>query len=239
MGRLIVRTRQFLHVTLWLAFGAFAYLMFLITWQYIPIDFTVAFLRLKPEEIALPYYQWAFFGHVYTSILVLVLGGLQFSKRLRRLWHGFHRITGKIYVLLILGIAAPTGLIMGWHANGGPWSQLSFCLQAILWFWFTGRAWVLARRADWPGHRAYMLRSFALTLSAVSLRAWKLLMVALWAPPPMDTYRVVAWLGWAGNLVIAEIIIRRWAKAEQAKTQVTTPQKVGYNDLSRDMKCPE
>lgn len=213
MGWPLSQAKQALYAVGWLTFGIFVYLMFLITWQYVPIDFNAAFLRLKPDEIALTYYQWAFFGHVYTSIFVLILGGVQCSGQLRQRWPDYHRYAGKVYVLLILCLAAPTGLVMGYHANGGPWSQLSFCLQAILWFWFTWRAWVLARRKDWPRHRAFMLRSFALTLSAVSLRAWKLLIVAVWAPPPMDTYRVVAWLGWVGNLLIAEMIIRRWAIA--------------------------
>lgn len=184
--------------------GYAAYLMALITLQYVPVDFDVAFLRLKDAEIVLPYYQWAFFGHVYTSIFVLVAGGGQFSAAARRQWPWLHRRLGFVYVGLILFIAAPTGLVMGVHANGGPWSQLSFCLQAVLWFWFTLRALQLARRADWPGHRAFMLRSYALTLSAITLRLWKWGLVAVFAPPPMDTYRVVAWLGWLGNIAVVE-----------------------------------
>lgn len=183
--------------------------MVLITWQYVPVDFDVAFLRLKEAEIALPYYQWSFFGHVYTSIFVLVAGGLQFSTTLRARWPLVHRRVGMLYVVLVLFIAAPTGLVMGWHANGGPWSQLSFCLQAVLWFWYTLRALTLARRADWRGHRAFMMRSFALTLSAVSLRLWKWALVSTLALPPMDTYRMVAWLGWVGNLVVVELIVKQ------------------------------
>jgi uncharacterized membrane protein len=188
----------------YLALGYFAYLMALITLQYVPINFEVAFLRLKEAEISRPYYQWAFFGHVYTSIFVLIAGIGQFSKTLRTKWPSIHRNLGIVYVGLVLLIAAPTGLVMGIHANGGPWSQLSFCLQAILWFGFTWRALQLARRKDWTGHRAFMLRSYALTLSAVTLRLWKWGIVAVLAPPPMDTYRIVAWLGWLGNLLLVE-----------------------------------
>ncbi|MEM6770934.1 MAG: DUF2306 domain-containing protein [Bacteroidota bacterium] len=212
-----LRSLPFLSLLPWGLFAISVYLMVFITWQYVPIDFGAAFLRLKPEEIALPYYQWAFFGHVYTSIFVLLLGGLQLAKVIRIKWPGVHRSAGKAYVLLILGIAAPTGLIMGWHANGGPWSQLSFCLQAIIWFWYTLRAWTLASRADWPGHRAFMLRSFALTFSAVTLRTWKLGIVLIFAPPPMDTYRIVAWLGWVGNLVFVEWWIWRGRNKQAAQ----------------------
>lgn len=185
-------------------FGYVVWLMLLITLRYVPVDFNVAFLRLKTHEISLPYYQWAFFGHVYTSILVLVLGGVQFSANLRRWWPSLHRSLGKLYIALILLIAAPGGLVMGYHANGGWGAQLSFCLQAVLWFLFTWRAYTLARSKNWPAHRAFMLRSFALTLSAVSLRLWKWGLVAIFAPPPMDTYRMVAWLGWLGNLFVVE-----------------------------------
>lgn len=195
-------------------FAWFTYLMALITWQYVPVNFSVAFLRLKQAEIALPYYQWAFFSHVYVSVFVLLLGGPQFISALRDRWPRAHRTTGKLYVLLILMIAAPTGLVMGWHANGGPWSQLSFCLQALLWWWFTWRAWRLALARNWSGHRAFMLRSFALTFSAVTLRAWKWLIVATLEPPPMDTYRVVAWLGWVGNILLAEWIIRAQTRVQ-------------------------
>jgi len=185
----------------------FTYLMALITLQYVPADVDVAFLRLKEHALSQPYYQWAFFGHVYTSIFVLALGLPQFSTTLRRRAPALHRTIGKWYVGLILLVAAPGGLVMGVHANGGWSAQLSFCLQAILWFGFTLQALRLARSKNWPGHRAFMLRSFALTLSAVSLRLWKWGIVALFAPPPMDTYRLVAWLGWLGNLVVVEIFL--------------------------------
>jgi len=209
VDKLASRSRIFLTAGGLGLFVWFVYLMLLITLQYVPAATDVAFLRIKPEEVALWYYPGVFFGHVYTSIFVLVLGGPQFVAVLRLRWPGVHRQTGKVYILLILLVAAPTGLVMGWHANGGPWSQLSFCLQAVLWWWFTWRAWRLALRQDWDSHRAFMLRSFALTLSAVSLRAWKWLIVMTLAPGPMDTYRVVAWLGWMGNLVVVEWWIRK------------------------------
>ena len=71
-------------VLIYLALGYFSYLMILITLQYIPIDFDVAFLSVKQKEIRWVYYQIAFFTHVYTSIFVLLFGLLQFSASLRK-----------------------------------------------------------------------------------------------------------------------------------------------------------
>jgi hypothetical protein len=53
-----------------------------------------------------------------------------------------------------------------------------------------------------------MIRSFALTLSAVTLRLWKLGITNTIDIKPMDAYRIVAWLGWVPNLLIAEMYIR-------------------------------
>jgi hypothetical protein len=54
-----------------------------------------------------------------------------------------------------------------------------------------------------------MIRSYALTLSALTLRAWKWSITNTVELPPMDVYRAVAWLGWVPNLLIAELLIRR------------------------------
>jgi hypothetical protein len=52
-----------------------------------------------------------------------------------------------------------------------------------------------------------MIRSFALTLSAITLRIWKVIFATTTDIPPMDRYRIIAWLGWVLNLMIAEYII--------------------------------
>ncbi|MGE8242005.1 MAG: DUF2306 domain-containing protein, partial [Sphingobacterium sp.] len=55
----------------------------------------------------------------------------------------------------------------------------------------------------------FMLRSFALTCSAITLRFWKVILVYLFQPNPMDLYQIIAWLGWVPNLLLIEFIIYR------------------------------
>ena len=190
----------------------FSYLMLLITWQYVPIDFEVAFLRVKQEEIALVHYQFAFFIHVYTSIFVLLAGAVQLSPRLRSLYPGIHRSVGITYVLLILLFAGPSGVVMGFYANGGWTAQTSFILLAVLWLYFTYQAYAYAKQRQWQQHQHWMWRSYALTLSAISLRLFKWGIVHTLALPPMDTYRIVAWAGWLVNLAVVEILILQKVK---------------------------
>jgi len=192
-----------------LAYAWFCWLMWEITRQYIPWNDDVAFLRIKQEYMGLAYYRQAFFVHVYASIICLPAGFTQFSPGLLKRAPRWHRVSGRIYAFVAVFLAGPSGFVIGLHANGGPTSQLAFCLLAILWVYCTLKGWHTARKGDIKAHRNWMIRSFALALSAITLRAWKVGLVAAFHPRPMDVYRIVAWLGWVLNLLIAEWIIRR------------------------------
>lgn len=185
----------------------FCYLMFRITIQYIPYDTDVAFLRIKQDVIDSPFYKLAFFTHVYTAMFVLIAGLTQFSTQIRIHLREIHRYSGWVYAFTVLFLAGPSGFYMGVFANGGLISQTAFCILAVLWIYFTTRAVSSAVKRDFVSHRKYMIRSFALTLSAITLRAWKYILVLFLQPKPMDAYQLVAWLGWIPNLIIAEIII--------------------------------
>ncbi len=199
------------QVLLLLFYAFFCVLMFQITVQYFPINFDVAFLRIKQQYIHFTHYKIAFYIHVTFSIFSLFAGFTQFSKRIRTKYSKTHKTMGWVYLTSIL-FAAPSGLIIGVYANGGFWSQLAFCLLAVGWFWFSFKAFLAIRQKDYKKHQIFMIRSFALTLSAITLRLWKYLIVLVFQPRPMDVYQIVAWLGWVLNLIVAEIIISKYIK---------------------------
>jgi len=173
--------------------------------------YDVAFLNLKSDEIQFLYYKIAFFTHVYTSWAVILIGFFQFWKLIRFRYPNLHRLFGKLYIFIILIFSAPSGLVMSFVANGGIWAQISFVVLSILWIFFTYKSYQFARSKNWKKHEEYILRSYALTLSAVSLRLFKMIIANVFDLPPMDTYRFVAWLGWIFNLCIVELYIRRKA----------------------------
>lgn len=190
----------------------FSYLLLLISLQYVPFSSDVAFLRIKMDEVKLWYYISFFKVHVFTSFFLLLAGFTQFNKWIRTQYRPLHRRMGWSYIVILLLASAPSGLILGWHANGGWSSQLAFSILGVLWIYFTIQALRFAIKKDWTKHRNFMIRSYALTLSAISLRLFKYIIVFIWHPLPMDTYRVVAWLGWVVNLLIAEIILYKKAR---------------------------
>ena len=140
-------------------------------------------------------------------ILVLPAGYTQFSSRIRATAPNLHKRMGRLYVWVTLLLAGPSGLVLGIYANGGPSSQTAFCLLAVGWMYTTYMAMRSVSRRQIAAHRAWMMRSFALTLSAITLRAWKYVLVWAFHPRPMDVYRVVAWLGWTLNLLVVEAIL--------------------------------
>lgn len=195
------------HGHWYLILAIFTWLMLRITLPYLAMEDEVAFLRIKRALHDHTLWKTAFYVHVFTSICTLLAGFTQFVPRLR--YRPLHRWMGRLYVGIILLLAGPAGLIMSLYANGGWTSQLAFTLLSLLWLYTTAEAYRAARRRAWARHRAFMIRSYALTLSALTLRAWKWLIVITLAPPPMDAYRLVAWLGWIPNLLFAEWLLRR------------------------------
>ena len=200
------------HFNPWLAAVLLVYsytlwLMVEITLQYKYLGTEVAFLAIKQDYISLPYFVPAFYVHVFSAILVLPAGYTQFSSRIRATAPNLHKRMGRLYVWVTLLLAGPSGLVLGIYANGGPSSQTAFCLLAVGWMYTTYMAMRSVSRRQIAAHRAWMMRSFALTLSAITLRAWKYVLVWAFHPRPMDVYRVVAWLGWTLNLLVVEAIL--------------------------------
>lgn len=114
---------------------------------------------------------------------------------------------GRLYVFNIVFINFPVALIMAIYANGGYPSKAAFIILDLLWFWFTLKAWMLIKRGDIIGHQNFMIRSFALTFSAITLRSWKIVLTSTTGLSEAEIYMIDAWLGFVPNLVVAELII--------------------------------
>ncbi|MDP9958700.1 DUF2306 domain-containing protein [Chryseobacterium lathyri] len=198
-----------LKTLLMLGFGYFFWLMLKITLEYVPFNPNVSFLMIKQTEVQdRPEYLPFFYAHVYTSIFVLFSGFLAILRKDFGI-KNFHRNIGKVYIFLILILAAPSGIYMGFFANGGFLSKISFIILGTLWWFTTYKAYQSARQKRFKEHKQWMWRSFALTLSALTLRIWKVIIVYLFHPSPMDVYQIIAWLGWIPNILLIEYLITK------------------------------
>jgi len=209
--------KNIFKITLLFALGFFSFLMLRIIFIYIPVQNDVGFLQLKQSYIHITEWRIAFFVHVFSSMFALLAGFTQFSKWLLKNKPKLHRAFGYMYVIDILMVTGPAGLLMSFYANGGISSRIAFVILSILWISFTAIALYKAVKKDFKAHRIFMIRSFALTLSAVTLRIWKVLLANYTDVLPMDRYRIIAWLGWTLNLIVAELIIYYYIKKRSGR----------------------
>jgi uncharacterized membrane protein YozB (DUF420 family) len=96
-----------------------------------------------------------------------------------------------------LALSSPSGSI----ATAG------FASLGILWLATTLIGYRCIRQHNTTAHRRWMIRSYALTLAAVTLRLYLPLSDML-RLPFAAAYPAIAWLAWIPNLLIAEWLVR-------------------------------
>lgn len=98
-----------------------------------------------------------------------------------------------------------SGFVLALRSEGGAVAHAGFGALAVAWAFTTFRAFERARAADYPTHRRLMVRSYALTFAAVTLRIYIPVTTAVGFP--FETaYPAIAWLCWVPNLAAAN----RW-----------------------------
>lgn len=190
-----------------LLIALFCWLMIGLTLPYLSFETDVDFLLTKQKIIHIKHWRYAFYAHILFSIFSLIAGLTQFSDYLLNKHKTVHRTMGYIYVIDVLCLAGPSGLIMAFYANGTIVSKTSFVLLALLWIGFTAFALLKAIQKEFRAHQAWMIRSFALTMSAITLRLLALILPHIVHLDARTEYALIAWLSWLLNLLIAEWII--------------------------------
>lgn len=190
----------------------FSFLMFRIVWPYTSGRLDIDFLLSKQHIIHFWHYRLAFYLHIFPALLVLTAGLTQFSRVILQSTPVVHRWVGRLYAWSILVVCGPAGMLMAWYANGGAVAKASFLTLSVLWWWTTWVAYRAIRAGNYRRHGAWMIRSYALTLSAVTLRMMQFGLAVYTDIDPETAYRLVAWPSWVLNLLAAEIVLRntRW-----------------------------
>lgn len=187
--------------------------------DYSSLRTDIHFLNQKQEYLPITGWRIAFYVHVFSSILALASGLTQFSNYILKKYKKLHRAVGKVYVINVLIVNFPAGMVLAVYANGLLPSKIAFVILDCLWFYFTYRAYIAIRQKNIDEHREFMIRSFALTFSAITLRTWKIILSGMFDWDPLTLYMVEAWMGFVPNLLFAEWLIRRRRKLSSAKTK--------------------
>ena len=180
-----------------LALGITGYSVFI--YGFLPLGSVVhPEMRINFEAHSLTVYT-----HIFASCVALLCGALQFSSQLRQRAPQVHRYLGRAYLLIGVLMGGIAGLVMAQTAYGGVVSRLGFSALALLWLYSGLRAYLAIRRGQIQQHQQWMLRNYALTCAAISLRIYLPLSMVIGLPFEL-AYPVIAWLCWVPNLIYAE-----------------------------------
>jgi len=165
--------------------------------------------------------------HIMSATVYAILGAFQFSNSFRRRWPGWHRMAGRVVVIggLLVGLS---GLWMTiFYPSPVGDGDLLYALRLLF-----GSGMVLSivlgfraiRKGDVIGHRAWMMRGYAIGLGAGTQALTLLVGGVILGTPDEFSHALLMGSGWVINLAVAEWLLRkRQAKqpAKRARTAVT------------------
>ncbi len=183
---------------------------------YFLIDPHFGLLKTKTLEV-LESQSWniGFYGHIIFGGIALLIGWSQFVTKLRIRRMQLHRTIGMIYMLTVL-ISGICGLFIAQYATGGVSNQIGFTLSGVVWLSTTIYAFLSIRNGDVTSHENFMIYSYAVCFSAVTLRIW-LPVLTISLGNFNTAYLLVGWLSWVPNLFVAHFIIMRKKRRAQMK----------------------
>ncbi len=198
-------------------------LSLLLVWNTIPyfsFDQNMPFLAERAVLVEKTVWRICFYMHIGAGALCIIAALIQFSSWILKKRKKIHILSGKIYVFVVLLIGAPSGLYMTFFAKGGYVERGAFLAMAIFWFFTTYKGFVTAARdKNFVAHKYWMIRSYAMALTAVSFRIYHIIFHEM-GLDGFNNYSISLWISILGNALIAELIIfnqsRNYLKTLQA-----------------------
>jgi uncharacterized membrane protein len=192
---------------LWILLVFFACIIGIYPIIYLLIDPKFGLLASKSDELLKNvFWNIGFYTHIFLGGFALLIGWTQFSDKLRLNYLNLHRLIGKLYVISVF-LSSIAGIYIGFYATGGHISALGFISLGIIWFYTTIKAYLYAKDKKIEQHKKIMIFSYAACFASVTLRIWLPILQVIFQD--FDTaYRIVSWLCWVPNLIVAKVITR-------------------------------
>jgi len=169
-----------------------------------------------PLNVTVPLHFLVLTIHAAAGGFALLIGPFQFLPRFRQRFPEAHRLFGRIYIICIL-ISSIMAAYSALVSVDGFVAQTGFILLAVSWFYSIVQAYLSIRSGQVQLHRIWMVRNYALTTAAITLRLWVgggAIYLALTHQMPTKLtftplYSTAAWISWIVPLVFAEWFINQ------------------------------
>ena len=187
--------------------------------NYFPPDFASDFLRGR-ERYFFGAYQWAFYTHITSGPVSLILGLILIGERSRARFPKWHRYLGRLQVVCVLLLVTPSGLWMAYYAAAGPIAAVGLAALAIATATCVSLGVRSAMTRRFADHRRWMWRCYLLLCSAVVLRLiGGLATVTGLAAPWLDP--LATWMSWLVPLTAFEL--REWTRRKSGFVELDRP----------------
>jgi len=146
-------------------------------------------------------------AHTLGGALASAIGPFQFLPAFRRRFPGWHVWAGRTY-LLCVAASAIAALCLAPNSNARNNLGIAFVALALAWLYTGWNAYQSIRQRDVAAHRRWMIRNYALTFAAVTLRI-EIPLLVIGGMSGQTALDIIGWGCWVPNLLVAEYWIRR------------------------------
>ena len=149
--------------------------------------------------------------HALSAGTALLIGPLQFIRRIRADHPRVHRTIGTVYLLAVL-IGGIMSLISAVLSTSGWSAAVGFVVLAVFWLFTAYRALQAVLARQYAEHRIWMIRNYSATFAAVLLRVILTVETAVLPLVGVDlarsaAYDVAVWGSFTISIFVAELFI--------------------------------
>lgn len=200
--------RVFFRMLFWLPVTGFSLLLVYNTIPYFSFSKEFSFIEERSILFQGELYNTCFYIHIFAGAICILTSLVQFSRFILKKLRPIHRWSGKLYVMVVLFLGAPTGLYMSFFAKGSFWERILFMFMAAAWFVTTLYGLSTIQKKNVLAHKIWMIRSYAMAMTAVTFRVYHIIFYILdW--DHLENYELSLWISVIGNMLLAEWIIYR------------------------------
>jgi uncharacterized membrane protein len=149
--------------------------------------------------------------HIVSALGYAFLGAFQFSARLRRRHPGWHRVAGRVLVVLGLAVAFSALWLTQFYPRQPGTGELAYLFRLTFGSAMAASiilGYTAIRARDVASHQAWMTRAYALALGAGTQVFTQGVAEATFGTSDLATGLALG-AGWGINLAVAEFVIRR------------------------------
>ena len=203
--------RMLFQMLFWIPIVAFSLLLIYNTLPYLSFSKDFSFIEERSFLFQSNFYNACFYIHISAGALCIGSALVQFSRYILKKSKAVHRFFGKIYVFVVLFLAAPTGLYMSFFAKGSFWERALFMFMATWWFITTLNGLTTIHKRNVIAHKVWMIRSYAMAMTAVTFRVYHIAFF-MFGWNHLENYELSLWISVIGNMLFAEWVIFRQSK---------------------------